>query len=200
MEIGDGIPFPFSRGCSFYTLNDQGKILSARDLVEGSLKPGSSTLYLLSAMIPVIRKLGRNADPAMLKRLPIAAAGWWAFYALYSAYILFGSDAPGLPATQTPPETLLEVFNLSLNFFYVNIGLDAVGLTPVPSVASNPVYEALFNFINAWSLMSLPVILSDGRSSKVANKYAWWTGIMFLTNVFYIPCESYRLSPSACQE
>ncbi len=36
--------FPFSRGCSFYTLNQQGQIAKARDLVEGSVKPGASAL------------------------------------------------------------------------------------------------------------------------------------------------------------
>lgn len=58
------------------------------------------------------------------------------------------------------------MFDLSLNFFYVNIGLNAAGLTLVPSVADHPVYEALFNFINAWSLMFVPLLLTDGRAKK----------------------------------
>ena len=57
------------------------QIVQARDLVESSVKPGSSALQLLGAMTPVIRKLGPSANPAILKSLPIAAAGWWAFYA-----------------------------------------------------------------------------------------------------------------------
>lgn len=105
------------------------QIIQARDLVESSIKPGSSSLQILAAVTPLIRKLGRNADPSNLRRLPIAAVGFGVFYAAYSAYILLGSDAPGLPAWQTSPETLTEVFNLSLNFFYVNIGLNAVGLS-----------------------------------------------------------------------
>ena len=96
------------------------------------MKPGSSSLQLLAAVTPLIRKLGPNADPANLRRLPIAAAGLWAFYAAYSAYILIGTNAPGLPAWQTSLETLTEVFNLSLNFFYVNIGLNAAGISFVP--------------------------------------------------------------------
>ena len=96
------------------------------------MKPGSSSLQLLAAVTPLIRKLGPNADPANLRRLPIAAAGLWVFYAAYSAYILLGTDAPGLPAWQTSPETLTEVFNLSLNFVYVNIGLNAAGISFVP--------------------------------------------------------------------
>lgn len=53
----------------------------ARDLVEGSVKPGSSSLQLLSAVAPLIRTLGPKADPSNLKRLPIAAAAVWALYA-----------------------------------------------------------------------------------------------------------------------
>lgn len=64
--------------CSFFLCI---QIVQARDLVESSLKPGSSALQLLGAMTPVIRKLGPSANPAILKSLPIAAAGWWAFYA-----------------------------------------------------------------------------------------------------------------------
>lgn len=40
-----------------------------------------------------------------------------------------------------------------LQFFYVNIGLADLGLNPVPCVAEHPVSEALFNAVNAWSLM-----------------------------------------------
>jgi hypothetical protein len=51
-----------------------------RDVVEPSTKPGDSTLVLLGALTPLIRKLGPAADPANLKRLPIAAAAVWALY------------------------------------------------------------------------------------------------------------------------
>ena len=108
------------------------QIVQARDLVESSMKPGSSSLQILAAVTPLVRKLGKKADPSNLKRLPIASAGFLAFYAAYSSYILIGADAPGLPAWQTSPETLTEVFNLSLNFFYVNIGLNAAGISMVP--------------------------------------------------------------------
>ncbi|GAX72993.1 hypothetical protein CEUSTIGMA_g445.t1 [Chlamydomonas eustigma] len=195
VECGEGIVFPFSRGCSFYTLNEEGKIIQARDLVESAVKPGSSSLNLLATMTPLIRKLGRDADPANLRRLPLAAAAWWAFYATYTAVILLGSDVPGETALQTSPETITQVLNLSFNFFYVNIGLNALGLTLVPSIPDNPVYEAVFNFMNAWSLMTLPVILTEGKCDKVSNKIPWWLGIMFLTNVFYIPFMALRAAP-----
>jgi hypothetical protein len=52
------------------------------------------------------------------------------------------SGAPGLPAWQTPPDTLRAVLNESINLFYINIGLAAVHLNPLPAVASHPVSEA----------------------------------------------------------
>jgi hypothetical protein len=30
-------------------------------------------------------------------------------------------------------------------------------------------------------LMTLPIILSEGKCNKVSNKVLWWLGIMFLT-------------------
>lgn len=70
----------------------------------------------------------------------------------------------------------------SLNFFYVNIGLNAAGITLIPDVPEHPVSEALFNFVGAWGLMFLPVMLTERESAKVGNKVAWWAGIMLLTN------------------
>ena len=132
MELGQRYPVLIVLSPQL-TLHATGaQIIQARDLVESSIKPGSSSLQILAAMTPLVRKLGKNADPSNLGRLPIAAAGFWAFYIAYSSYILLGSDAPGLPAWQTSPETLTEVFNLSLNFFYVNIGLNSVGISLVP--------------------------------------------------------------------
>ena len=43
--------FPFSRGCSFYEVNSQGLITSARDCVEPALKPGSTALYVRSGCL-----------------------------------------------------------------------------------------------------------------------------------------------------
>ncbi|GIL83829.1 hypothetical protein Vretimale_10594 [Volvox reticuliferus] len=198
VECGEGVVFPFSRGCSFYTLNAQGQIVTARDLVESVMKPGGITLKMLGTLTPVIRRLGPAADLSALKKLPLASAAVWAFYVGYSAHIMLGSSAPGVPVYATPPEVLTEVFYESLNFFYVNIGLSALGISPVPSVPCPPVSEAVFNFVNAWSLMALPYMLADGRSRKLGGAkgvVAWWTGIMFLTNVFYIPYLAQRAAP-----
>lgn len=62
--------------------------------------------------------------------------------AAYMWHLTGPSGAPGLPAWQTPPDTLRAVMNESINLFYINIGLAAVHLNPLPAVASHPVSEA----------------------------------------------------------
>ena len=42
----NGNEFPFSRGVSFYEVDDSGKIVAARDLVEPAVKPGASALLV----------------------------------------------------------------------------------------------------------------------------------------------------------
>ena len=42
----NGEEFPFSRGLSFYELNDDGKIISARDVPEPTFKPGDAAFYV----------------------------------------------------------------------------------------------------------------------------------------------------------
>lgn len=44
VELEGGIEFPFSRGVSFYEINEQGKIVFARDIVEPAMKPGGAAL------------------------------------------------------------------------------------------------------------------------------------------------------------
>eukprot|EP00892_Ulva_mutabilis_P002655 jgi/Ulvmu1/12390/UM009_0036.1 len=193
----DGELFPFSRGCSFYTVDAEGKIAWGRDCVEASPpKPGDATIALLGVLTPVLRGIGLSrADPANLTTLPIQAATWWAFYAGYMWWMLFSTDAPGVSLLNTPPETITELVHESLNFFYVNIALASANLTPIPSIAEHPVSEAVFNFVNAWGMMFLPVILTEARSQKVSRKTLQWTGIMFLTNIFFIPFLAQRAAP-----
>lgn len=179
VEFKNGTTLPFSRGASFYRINNQGQIVYARDIVEPAFKPGSGALKAISFIAPVIRKLGPSADPANLPYFLM-----WGFYTSYIGYVMLSTAAPGLPVWQTTPEILQSVFNESLNFFYVNIALNAAGLSPVPCIAEHPVSEALFNFVNAWSLMMLPAMVMDKQGEKVENKFQLWLGTMFLTNVF----------------
>ena len=193
VELDGVAQFPFSRGVSFYEINDEGRIIFARDIVEPALKPGSAALGGISLVAPLVRRLGPAADPA---NVPFAALGMAVFYAGYIFYVLVSPNAPGLPAWQTSPETLKAVLHESLNFFYVNIALAALHLNPVPSVAEHPVDEALFNFVNAWSLMMLPTWVADPKSFRVPNKFAIWIGTLFLTNVFLPMYMTLRLVPT----
>ncbi|MEW5301554.1 MAG: hypothetical protein WDW36_004407 [Sanguina aurantia] len=188
-------PFPFSRGCSFYTVNDRGQITHARDLVESPNKPGAAALQLLAAIAPVVRELGPASDPSTLKKLPIGAAALWAFYVGYISYIMLGTSAPGLPAYATPPDVLAEVLSESINLFWINSALSSQGLSFIPDVVNPPVSEACFNFVTAWGLLFLPVLLTDGQSRKVGNISAWWGALWFLTNVFFIPFLALRAAP-----
>ena len=36
--------------------------------------------------------------------------------------------------------------------------------------------EALFNFVNAWSLMLWPLMLTDSKGRHVRGKGWWWLG------------------------
>eukprot|EP01024_Parvocaulis_polyphysoides_P028269 TRINITY_DN25577_c0_g1_i1.p1 TRINITY_DN25577_c0_g1~~TRINITY_DN25577_c0_g1_i1.p1 ORF type:complete len:263 (+),score=25.81 TRINITY_DN25577_c0_g1_i1:118-789(+) len=91
----DGRFFPFSRGCSFYRVNDEGKIISARDVVEPSSKPGASTLKLLTFVAPLIRELSKKVDFRRLDMLPTKSYAAWFFYAGYISVILFSTLVPG---------------------------------------------------------------------------------------------------------
>jgi len=110
----------------------------------------------------------------------------------YASYVFLGTAAPGEPIYRTPPETWTWILNDSINFFYVNIFAKFVGLSSIPTPDGNPVSEALFNFVNAWSLMFWPLILADSKRHRTSNKFWWWTGIMFLTNAFMVPYMAVR--------
>lgn len=53
----NGIPMPFSRGCSFYKVDESGKVVFGRDVVEFLIKTGDFTFPIMGAMMPVVRML-----------------------------------------------------------------------------------------------------------------------------------------------
>ncbi len=195
------VALPFSRGCSFYELNDNGKIVYARDLVEPASKPGPAALGAISAIAPVIRKLGSKADPRNIRSKDgkdlFKAAGLYAFAATYVLVVLFSPIPPGSPGINVDPADLERILHESFNFFYVNIALSEIGLSPVPNIAENPVDEGIFNFVSAWSLTFLPLMANDpkGRSVGFKSKRNLWGGIMFLTNFFAPWYMARRLVP-----
>ena len=57
LDLG-GIPFPNSRGASFYRISDTtGQLCFARDLVEPPFKPGKAVLPLIKFIIPIVRRV-----------------------------------------------------------------------------------------------------------------------------------------------
>ena len=202
VEIG-GIPFPNTRGCSLYRIDpDSRKLVYARDVVESALKPGDAAFGLLRVLVPLFLRInggGKEAEPAGIKEAagggPPAAA-LWALASTYVAWLILSPPnliAPGEPIWAIRPETLTEVYNESVNFFFVNVALDRAGLSPIPSVPCNPVSEGVFNLVNAWSFMFLPLLLEDARSDGVpGGKYAWWSVQMFLTNAILTPYLALR--------
>jgi hypothetical protein len=72
-----------------------------------------------------------------------------------------------------------------------------LGLSPVPCIAEHPVSEAMFNFVNAWSLMFWPAMLADPLGRKVKNRFPIWVGTQFLTNVFLPVYLAQRLAPDS---
>jgi hypothetical protein len=90
----------------------------------------------------------------------------------YLYYLLFSPFPPGEPAINPDTEALLAIFHESLNLFYLNIWLDSLQLTPIPSIPEHPVSESIFNIIMAWNIMLLPAILADKRSQQVPQRCA----------------------------
>eukprot|EP00884_Botryococcus_braunii_P002637 jgi/Botrbrau1/12374/Bobra.0084s0002.2 len=190
VETKNGVKLPNSRGVSFYELTSEGKILTARDCVEPSLKPGAATLQVLRLVTPLLDKLGPEIH------VPFSAIALWLFYAGYIGLIFFSRTLPGSPVFETPPPVLEEIFHESVTFFYVTPFLNSVGITLVPDLKEFPVSEAVFNFMNAWSLMFWPVMLADPKARGIKNKFPLYLGIQFLTNVFTIPYMALREQPA----
>ena len=44
----------------------------------------------------------------------------------------------------------------------------------------HPVGEALFNLVNAWTLMFWPLMLADHKGEHVKNKFPWYIASQFL--------------------
>ena len=200
------VPLPFSRGASFYKINESGKIAYARDLVEPSTKPGPAALGAISAIAPVIRKLGSKANPQNIKSPDgkdlFKAAAMYGFAASYVLVVLLSDLPPGEPGIHPNPADLERILHESFNFFYVNMALSELGLSPVPNIAEHPVDEGLFNFISAWSLTFLPLMANDPKGKTVGfkSKQNLWVGILFLTNFFAPFYMARRLVPDVYTE
>ncbi|HEY9605743.1 MAG TPA: hypothetical protein V6C85_29325 [Allocoleopsis sp.] len=119
----------------------------------------------------------------------------WILSAAYIYVLLLsppGQVLPGEPVWAIQPETLQEIWNESINFFFILPILNAVGINFIQAAIAHPWLEALFNFAEAWMFMFLPLLLADPRGRRLP-KLLIWSLAMFLTNTFLIPYMALRL-------
>mmetsp|Transcript_8225 Transcript_8225/g.10118 ORF Transcript_8225/g.10118 Transcript_8225/m.10118 type:complete len:489 (+) Transcript_8225:87-1553(+) len=175
----NGEQLPFTRGCSFYTVEEEtGLIKSGFDVPEpAGIKPGSAGLILLSVVSKLLE------EP--VRAVPLAV---WVCY----CYIVFFSNGvlPGADATQLELRTWEEVRDLSLNFFLV------APLLHLPfSPVVHPGLEGIFNWLLSWAGL-FGGFLSDEREKK-SNLMPFGPtviGMQFLTSAFLLPYLGTRTS------
>lgn len=141
----DGMPLPFTRGCSMYRVDPgTGKLLSGFDVPEPApFKPGSASLSILSLASKLI------AEP--IRAIPLVTSVAYVTIVFFSNGIL-----PGPDATQFDPSTWKEVFDLSLNFWLIS-PLLSLPFAPV----LHPGLEGIFNLLLAWAAL-FAGFLADG--------------------------------------
>ncbi len=204
----DGIPFPNGRGVSFYRFSEvTGKLVNARDLVEPPLKPGKAAFFIIRLVSPLVRRLLKHQhNKTTQKKSPSdhpteksQSFLSFVFWLMASAYIYFlllsppGQLVPGEPAWAIRPETIQEIGNESLNFFWILPLLNLAGIHYMEAPTVHPILEALFNFAEAWIFMFLPLLLAD-RSTAHLPKILIWSLAMFGTNAVLIPYMALRYS------
>lgn len=194
VELGP-LQVPNGRGLSFYSVNDDSLIVFGRDVTEPPIRGGRATLAVLRGVTWLLRASGQAGEA--LKPNTTRPAMWLA-YAVYIYYVLISRSLPGPPAFETDPESLKEVVNFSWDFFFVSPALAKIfgsTLTPAPYV--HPAKLGLFNFVCAWSALLGGLVASDGRARAAkVPRFAFFIGIMFLTNIFMIPYMAWRAIPT----
>ncbi|MDJ0846370.1 nuclear transport factor 2 family protein [Crocosphaera sp.] len=190
----DNIPIPNGRGVSFYRISEKtGKLIFARDIVEPPLKPGKLSFFVIRLVTPLIRTFLKQESNPPQSQLIVSKILW--FLAGTYIYVLLCSSPnfilPGEPVWAVQPETIKEVINESINFFFILPILNTLGISLMKSPVVHPAIEAQFNFAEAWIFMFLPLLLADQRIINFP-KIALWTVAMFLTNVFLLPYMALR--------
>ncbi len=190
----DNVSIPNGRGVSFYRISETtGKLIFARDIVEPPIKPGKVSFFIIRLVTPLIRRFLKQ-DSAPKKTQPILSIFLWLLSGTYIYLLLCSSPnyiLPGEPFWALQPETLKEVINESINFFFILPILNTVGIQVMKSPIVHPMIEAQFNFAEAWIFMFLPLLLADKRINNFP-KIALWTVAMFLTNVLLCPYMALR--------
>ncbi len=199
----EGIPLPNGRGVSFYRLSKEtGKLVFARDIVEPPIKPGDVSFFIIRLISPLVRKFLKPQQENKKPGQPLVSLFFWLLAAAY-IYILLLSPPdqilPGEPAWAIQPDTLQEVLDESINFFFVLPILNAIGIHTMKAPTVHPVSEAFFNFAIAWIFMFLPLMLADRRGDNLP-KIPLWGMAMFLTNAFLTPYMALRAAKPLPEE
>jgi len=160
---------PFTRGCSWYLI-DNGKIICGTDLKEPAVfKTGDITLFIES----FLSKL--KNEPVRI--IPVVVWG------LYCYVVFFSNWFYGLPAQSLELRTWEEVRDLSINFFLVSPILN-LPFSPVV----HPGLEGIFNLLLSWAAL-FAGFLSDDRKKKpnLLPMLPTVIGMQFLTSAFLLP-------------
>lgn len=172
----DSKELPYTRGCSWYTI-EGGKIAQGTDLKEPAVfKTGGLSLFVESFLSKV------REEPVRL--VPVTV------WATYMYVVFFSSWFFGLPATSLEVRTWEEVRDLSLNFFLVS---PILGLPFAPVI--HPGLEGIFNLLLSWAAM-FAGFLSDERKRKpnLLPILPTVVGMQFLTSAFLLPYLATRSS------
>ncbi len=199
----DGIPLPNGRGVSFYRLSKEtGKLVFARDIVEPPIKPGDLSFFIIRLISPLVRRLLKPQQENKKPGQPLVSLFFWLLAAAYIYLLLLSPPdqiLPGEPAWAIQPDTLQEVLDESINFFFVLPILNAIGINTMKAPVVHPVSEAFFNFALGWMFMFLPLMLADRRGDNLP-KVPIWGLAMFLTNAFLTPYMALRAAKPIPEE
>jgi hypothetical protein len=123
----------------------------------------------------------------------------WLISAAYIYVLLLSPPQqilPGEPIWAIQPQTLQELWNESVNFFFILPILNVIGIKAIPDAIAHPWLESLFNLAIAWMFMFLPLLLADPRGHGLPKLLIWGLG-MFLTNTFLCPYMAIRATKPA---
>ncbi len=109
----------------------------------------------------------------------------WSIWVIYVGYLLLSDIPPGPSLLHIDGATIEEVWDLSLNFWFLT-----PLLTPEVAPVLHPTLEAIFNIVVAWALLFWGFLM-DGRGQRWPMSL-FLVGAAFLTNVFYLPWLALR--------